>query len=90
MAPTIRDRINQLLQLCGEDPSAALAARIDVLPLLRDHGGWVAVREDGTFVFVDDDTGRVIAKVPPEWVRRAVEAAGERYPELGALLQQRR
>ena len=89
MALTIRDRINQLLQLCGEDPSAALAARVDALPLLRDQGGWVAVRDDGTFLFVDDGTGRVIANVPPEWIERAVEAARERYPELGELLQQR-
>lgn len=79
---TIRDRINQLLQLCGEDPAAALAARIDALPLYRNQAGWVAVRDDGAFVFVDNDTGRVIADVPEEWVREALDAVRERYPEV--------
>jgi hypothetical protein len=81
---TIRDRIDQLLTLCGEDPAAALAARIDALPIYRDEAGWIAVRDDGRFLFVDDQTGRVTEEVPEEWVRRAVAAAGERYPELRA------
>ena len=78
----IRARIEQLRQLCGEDPTAALADRIDALPLHRDEAGWVAVREDGTFVFVDNDTDRITTNVPEEWVRRAVEAGRARYPEL--------
>lgn len=83
---TIRERIDQLLQLCGEDPAAALASRIDALPLYRDEGGWIAVRADGTFLFVDNDSGRVRDDVPEEWVRRAVAAARERYPELAQLV----
>ena len=79
---TIRDRIDQLLQLCGEDPAAALASRIDALPLYRDEAGWIAVRDDGTFLFVDNDSGRVSQDVPREWIERALAAAGERYPEL--------
>ena len=83
---TIRERIAQLLQLCGEDPSAALAARIDALPVYRDDAGWIAVRDDGTFLFVDNDTGRVSENVPEEWKRRAIEQARERYPELASLV----
>jgi hypothetical protein len=82
---TIRERIQQLLQLCGEDPSAALAATIDALPIYRDEAGWIAVRDDGTFVFVDHATGRVTADVPREWVMRAVEQARGKYPEIAAL-----
>jgi hypothetical protein len=82
---TIRDRIDQLLRLCGEDPSASLAARLDALPIYRDEAGWIAVRDDGTFVFVDHATGRVTRDVPGEWVERAVEHARERYPELATL-----
>lgn len=83
---TIRDRINQLLQLCGEDPAAALAARIDALPLHRNEAGWIAIRDDGTFLFIDNDTGRVIEDVPAEWVREAVERVKEKYPEVGGGL----
>lgn len=79
---TIRDRINQLLQLCGEDPAAALAARIDALPLHRNEAGWIAIRDDGTFLFVDNDTGRVIEDLPQEWVREALDAVREKYPEV--------
>ncbi|HEX7708190.1 MAG TPA: hypothetical protein VF701_17140 [Thermoanaerobaculia bacterium] len=82
---TIRERIDQLLNLCGEDPSAALAATIDALPLYRDEAGWIAVRDDGTFLFVDHATGRVTSEVPRDWVERAVEHARERYPELAPL-----
>lgn len=82
---TIRERIDQLLQLCGEDPAAALAARIDALPLYRDEAGWICVRADGTFVFVDNDSGRVSENVPREWVARAVGAVRERYPEVAAV-----
>lgn len=81
---TIRDRITQLLQLCGEDPAAALAARIDALPLYRNEAGWIAVRDDGTFVFVDNDTGRLVDDVPREWVEEAIEKVKEKYPELGS------
>jgi hypothetical protein len=83
---TIRERIEQLLQLCGEDPAAALAARIDALPFYRDEAGWIAVRDDGTFLFIDNDSGRVRTDVPREWVRRAVDAVRERYPELQSLV----
>ena len=78
----IRARIEQLRQLCGEDPTAALADRIDALPLHRDEAGWVAVRDDGTFVFIDNDTARITTNVPAEWVQRAVEVARVRYPEV--------
>lgn len=81
---TIRERIDQLLQLCGEDPAAALAARIDALPLYRDDAGWIAVREDGTFLFVDNDSGRVSADVPREWIEKAVAAARMKYPEIAS------
>lgn len=83
---TIRDRIDQLLQLCGEDPAAALAARIDALPIYRDDAGWIAVREDGTFLFIDNDSGRVSGDVPREWIDRAVAAARVKYPELERVL----
>lgn len=83
---SIRSRIDQLLTLCGEDPAAALAARIDALPIFRDEAGWIAVRDDGTFLFVDNDSGRVSEDVPADWVRRAVAQARERYPELAALV----
>jgi hypothetical protein len=82
---TIRDRIHQLLQLCGEDPAAALAARIDALPLHRNEAGWIAVRDDGTFVFVDNDTGRVSENVPDDWVREAIQRVREKYPEIARL-----
>lgn len=82
MRSAIRQRIDQLLQLCGEDPAAALAARIDALPLHRDDAGWIAVRDDGTFVFVDNDTGRVTSDIPDEWIARAKQTARRRYPEL--------
>jgi hypothetical protein len=79
---TIRQHIDQLLQLCGEDPAAALAARIDALPIYRDEAGWIAVRDDGTFLFIDNDSGKIRSDVPEEWVRRAVDSARERYPEI--------
>ena len=82
---TIAERIGQLLHLCGEDPAAALAARIEALPLYRDEAGWIAVRADGTFLFVDHTSGRIREDVPEEWVARAIDAARDRYPEVAAL-----
>ena len=78
----IRARIASYLQLCGEDPAAAFARQYDALPLARDLTGWTGLRADGTLIFVDEGTGRVITELP-EPVRASAEAAlKERYPEL--------
>jgi hypothetical protein len=78
-------RIGQLLQLCGEEPSSAFAARTRALPLFRDPSGCcVAIRPDGTIAFFDDATGRVLTDLPEEWRRRAVEELERRYPEIAA------
>jgi hypothetical protein len=78
----ISARIARLLQLCGEDPSAAFAARHDSLPLVRREEGWLALRREGVLVFVDDSTGRVLEGLPAEWRADAVNAVAERYPGL--------
>jgi hypothetical protein len=82
MNGSIRERIDQLLQLCGEDPSAAFAAKHDALPLLRKLEGWLALRTDGQLIFVDDVTGRVLDDLPADWRTEAHEVISRRYPDL--------
>ena len=83
----IRARIAQLLQLCGEEPSAGFARKWGALPLFRDLSGWVAIRIDGSIAFFDDATGRVVTDLPEEWRRRAVEELERRYPEIRGSLK---
>ena len=83
----IAARIAQLLQLCGEDPSAAFARRHDAFPLVRREDGWLALRVDGSIVFVDDATARTLADIPAEWRAAAVRALETRYEELVPLLR---
>jgi hypothetical protein len=78
----IRARIVSYLQLCGEDPAAAFARQYDALPLTRDLTGWTGLRSDGTLIFVDDGTGRVVTDLPDDVRDRALEAVRSRYPEL--------
>ncbi len=82
----VRTRIEALQQLCGEDPSSAFAARFGALPILRDLGGWTAIRPDGSFFFADDTTGRVRTELPSDWRERAMVALRERYPEIWELV----
>ncbi len=82
----IRSRIEGLRQLCGENPSSAFAMQFDALPILRDFGGWTAIRPDGMFVFIDDTTGRTITDVPADLRDRAIEEMRRRYPEVAELL----
>jgi hypothetical protein len=88
MSGAIRARIAQLLQLCGEDPSAAFASRHDALPLVRRPEGWVALRPDGAIVFVDDTTGRTLDRLPREWRHEAVQAAERRHGIPAADIRQ--
>ncbi|HXG59241.1 MAG TPA: hypothetical protein VNL91_09480 [Thermoanaerobaculia bacterium] len=80
-------RIRQLLQLCGDDPSAAFALRHRALPLHRDEAGWIAVRQDGVLIFVDDATGRVSTELPPEWIEKAEAIARIRYPDVALVMK---
>jgi hypothetical protein len=82
MSESIRERIEQLLQLCGEDPSAAFATKHGALPLLRKLEGWLALRTDGRLIFVDDVTGRVLDDLPVEWRAEALDVIARRYPDL--------
>lgn len=84
--PVVR-RIRQLLQLCGNDPSAAFALRHEALPLHRDEAGWIAVRKDGTLIFVDEATGRVSEDLPPAWVEKAQTIAEARYPDVAVVMR---
>jgi hypothetical protein len=85
----VRRRLREYVATCADDDHRGLAALLDALPLYSDSAGSVALRANGTFVFVPraDDGGFAIASWTVEVaedLRLIAIAHGRRaFPELG-------
>jgi hypothetical protein len=67
----------------------AEAARYGGVALMGTIGAVWLVRPDGTFWDVDDDFGRPIAPLAPEWHHAAVRCGARRHPWLAELIPAR-
>jgi hypothetical protein len=65
------------------------AARYGGVAVMGTIGAVWLLRPDGTVWEVDDDFGRPLAPLPPEWHHAAIARGAERYPWLAALVSSR-
>jgi hypothetical protein len=62
------------------------AARYGGVAVMGTIGAVWLLRSDGTFWDVDDDSGRALAPLPPEWHHAAIVSGVRRYPWLAELI----
>jgi len=62
------------------------AAKYGGVALMGTIGAVWLLRPDGTFWDVDDDFGRPIAPLAPEWHHAAIVCGARRYPWLAELI----
>ena len=65
------------------------AARYGGVALMGTIGAVWLLRPDGTFWDVDDDSGRPLTPLPPEWHLAALACGSERFPWLATLIPPR-
>src|SRR6185369_5990579 len=65
------------------------AARYGGVALMGTIGATWLLRPDGTIWDVDDDFGRPIAPLAPEWHHAAIRCGTQRYPWLADLIPSR-
>jgi hypothetical protein len=87
----IQQRIDELL--AGSDPDPAdlreVAGLLKALPIYQDMSGCIALRPDGSMVFLDDQSRKVSEDIEPQWRLIALVNGSVKYPELKTLLPAR-
>jgi hypothetical protein len=87
----IQQRIDELL--AGSEPDPAnlreVACLLKALPIFPDMSGCIALRPDGSMVFLDDESGKISEDIEPHWRLIALVNGSMKYPELKTLLPSR-
>ena len=88
MERQIQKRIEELITSSDPDPAdlRRIAWQLNALPILPDMSGCLALRSDGSFVFLDGETEQATEEFDPKFKLIGLVNGSERYPELKALL----
>ena len=84
----IQKRIEELIISSDPDPAdlRRIAWQLNALPILPDMSGCLALRPDGSFIYLDEETEKVTEVFDPKFILVALVNGSEKYPELKALL----
>jgi hypothetical protein len=87
----IQERIVELLAETGSDPGEwrRVARLLNALPIYADMGGWVALRADGSMLYLDSDREEISEEIEPKFNLISLVRGSEKYPELKTLLPER-
>lgn len=87
----IQQRIDELIASSDNDPAdlRRVARLLKALPILPDMSGWLALRPDGSFVFLDGETEKTTEEIEPMFKLIGLVNGSEKYPELKVLLPAR-
>jgi hypothetical protein len=87
----IQLRIDELIASTDPDPAdlRRMARLMKALPIYADMGGCIALRTDGSFVFLDWETEKTSEEFDQQFKIVALVNGSEKYPELKVLLPAR-
>jgi hypothetical protein len=82
----IQKRIDELIASSDPADLRRVAESLNALPIWADMSGWLALRPDGSFVFLNGETEEVTEEVATQFKLVGLVNSSEKYPELKTLI----
>jgi hypothetical protein len=84
----IQKHIEELIANSDSDLAdlRGVARLLKALPIFPDMSGCLALRPDGSFIFLDDSTGKTTEEIDLKFKLVGLVNGSEKYPELKVLL----